>query len=65
MGNNQTDFCRLGMFYNVHSGQLKKVVAEEYIKDNYPSIWDELETIGLNGTREDNAIFKIDQRIPA
>ena len=53
------------MFYNAHSGHVKKAVAEEYIKDNYPSIWDELETIGLNGTREDNAIFKIDQRIPA
>ena len=53
------------MFYNAHSGQVKKAVAEEYIKDNYPSVWDELEMIGLNGTRDDNAIIQIDQRIPA
>ncbi|MCJ1281743.1 hypothetical protein MMC26_001066 [Xylographa opegraphella] len=54
------DAVSLGVCYNASPGSVKKAQVEEWIKANYPSIWDELESMGRMRPRGRDEIFNVD-----
>ena len=53
----------LGVLYNASPGSVKKAQVEEWIKANYPSTWDELESMGRMRPRGRDEIFIVDRYV--
>lgn len=44
--------CRLGTIFNATTGYSKQEEVEQWIREAYPSIWEELEKIGVKTSQE-------------
>ena len=53
----------LGVLYNASPGSVKKAQVEEWIKANYPGVWDELESMGRLRPRGRDEKFIVDRYV--
>ena len=55
--------CRLGTLYNSVNSNPMQSEVEEWAKETYPKIWEELMIIGRRLTRLHRKEFKIDRKV--
>ncbi|KAF2835039.1 hypothetical protein M501DRAFT_1008818 [Patellaria atrata CBS 101060] len=61
----QPDLKILGTCYNATRSNNQKKGVEEWIKEKYPHVWDEMEATGFKVTTEGTREVKIDRRLTA
>ena len=58
-------FNRLGTFYNATPGQNRRDIIEDWARDRYPLLWDQLESVGQRTTDEGFRLFNIVRDVKA
>jgi len=56
---------RLGTLYNALHGQDRKDIIEQWGKDTYPSVWEELEKLGRYEDEHHYRQFNIERKFEA
>jgi hypothetical protein len=58
-------FNRLGTFYNAMPGQNRRDIIEDWAREHYPQLWEQLEKVGQRTTDEDFRLFNIVRDVKA
>lgn len=62
-GEIEVDSFLIGSLFGGAAGQVKQLQVELWAKENYPSLWEELEKLGVETEENEMRAFKIDRRV--